>query len=273
MRSRRAFTLVELLVVIGIIAVLIAILLPVLSKAREQANRVKCGANLRSIGQALTMYTQQYRYYPGAETDDAGMIGLTGAIWPVRLRAFLAGSKEVFNCPSQDDRCRWTDSTPAPLVRAKGQVWISFGYTDNEPLIYRQSYFGYGYNAGGFAGDLGSTQDGTHKGLGLYVSRNPDPLYKLKFGGELAVARVRVPADMIAIADSTADSRLDYVISPMIDAPQVWPGRVHRGGANVLFCDGHVMWYRPEELVVDAQTPANAPRIRMWNNDHRTRAD
>src|SRR5437764_7496059 len=112
---RHGFTLVELLVVIGIIAVLIAILLPALNKARRAANEVACASNLHQLGIATIMYTNQWKYYPGCYGKNQAT-GTIFAAWPTRLRKYVGGQK-VFRCPSQLQDFEWElNRTVAPVA-------------------------------------------------------------------------------------------------------------------------------------------------------------
>src|SRR5262249_41137287 len=88
-RTAWAFTLVELLVVIGIIALLISILLPVLGSARKAAQSTKCLAALRNIGQAFSLYANDNKN-----------------VWPV-VRHHANGTDASFGLSARDDRWNW----------------------------------------------------------------------------------------------------------------------------------------------------------------------
>lgn len=88
MGGRRGFSLVELLVVIGIIAVLVGLLLPTLARAREKANMTKCASNLHEIGVLLQVYINDNRgwLFPVGPVDFTGLPTTLGTNLPPHLR-------------------------------------------------------------------------------------------------------------------------------------------------------------------------------------------
>ncbi|MBI5866340.1 MAG: prepilin-type N-terminal cleavage/methylation domain-containing protein [Planctomycetes bacterium] len=112
----RAFTLIELLVVVAIIALLIAMLLPSLSKAREQGRATKCLANLKQLTMVFNQYAHDYRYIPGTywqgplNLDWAGRVNAAYQSNPTRwrhpietsvLRSYLYSLDKVLECPTE----------------------------------------------------------------------------------------------------------------------------------------------------------------------------
>jgi prepilin-type N-terminal cleavage/methylation domain-containing protein/prepilin-type processing-associated H-X9-DG protein len=100
--AKRGFTLVELLVVIGIIALLMGLLMPSLSKAREESRRVKCLSNLRSIGQGMYLYAQAYRdRLPNGNSPKSGNPDKGDQVLVQFAQDYAQPG--VFHCPSDND--------------------------------------------------------------------------------------------------------------------------------------------------------------------------
>jgi prepilin-type N-terminal cleavage/methylation domain-containing protein/prepilin-type processing-associated H-X9-DG protein len=265
-RGKAGFTLVELLVVIGIIAVLIAILLPALNKARRAANEVACASNMRQLGMATIMYCNEWKYYPGAYGKSTS--GLEIAAWPTRLRKYLGGQK-VFRCPSQIQDFEWVpDQPPAPGRAATTATDFGYGYKAGESLLVNgEAKFTYGYNDWGA---VDANPSLPQRGLGGDIWR----------GGqyaEMKASRVRKISDVILISDIQCDTNTYcFNVDPVHSTER--PANVHRGGSNVVYCDAHVSWKNLNDLIcynpisgapllsIHPTRQKNAPQ---WNNDNK----
>jgi prepilin-type N-terminal cleavage/methylation domain-containing protein/prepilin-type processing-associated H-X9-DG protein len=231
MNGRRAFTLVELLIVIAVIAILAAILLPTLGNAKLSARRITCVNNLRQLGLASQMYWDDhegdaFRYMMGA--SNGGTIYWFGWIeaWVPGnegQRAFDAtagvlypyfGGRGVEVCPSLDYNSR--------LFKAKATG----------------AAYGYGYN--------------------LHISA-PAPQPPVK------IHRVTRPSDIALLADAgqindfqepaSADNPLIEEFYYINDTETTVHFR-HNRRANVLYCDGHVDPERPLAGSIDTRLPS-----------------
>jgi prepilin-type N-terminal cleavage/methylation domain-containing protein len=103
MSNKRAFTLIELLVVIAIIAILAAILFPVFAQAREKARQTSCLSNVRQLGLAMMMYSQDYDELSVTCEHDVEDIAELYA-WFQPLFPYLK-SRDVLRCPSIGTCC------------------------------------------------------------------------------------------------------------------------------------------------------------------------
>ena len=104
----RAFSLIELLVVIGIIAILISFLMPMLSRVRQHAKQITCQSNMRQVGQLLLIYANTYDgyIYPLGDKDVQPRLGMfvdPPHRWPVLVRGLDRWNPPLLLCPQDEE--------------------------------------------------------------------------------------------------------------------------------------------------------------------------
>ena len=209
-KSRAGFTLIELLVVIAIIAILAAILFPVFQKVRENARRTACLSNEKQLGLAFIQYTQDYDEIMPAATAGPGGVGQSGG-WVYYT---------VFNGPPYSFDV--TQGSLYPYVKSKA-VYIC--PDDTEGQASGDSYSMNSCAVGPIVPSVGGLCPG--KSLVAFDS----PANWMLLGEE---------ASYTPETDSTNDAYFVY-------GSDVFSVR-HTSGSDVLFVDGHVKYYRTEQI-------------------------
>ncbi|MBC8107366.1 MAG: prepilin-type N-terminal cleavage/methylation domain-containing protein [Anaerolineae bacterium] len=198
-RRVRAFTLVELLVVIGIIAVLIGVLLPALNKARQSANNLKCMSNLRTIGQAINIYTTQNK-----------------GVLPI---GFWDGSNP-FGSGATDKRTDWSVLLLNSLIKQSGT-----SYTDNTAAGGDRSQTRTGvFTDVDVPDSVGVLCYGAHPRLMPTINisepratQTLPPPNNIKYPSPYKIAKIRRSSEVLMIADATL-CQLTEIPTPCLQA-------------------------------------------------------
>jgi type II secretory pathway pseudopilin PulG len=128
---KMAFTLIELLVDI---AILEALLLPALSRAKAAGLSAACKSNLHQIGIALKLYTDESQKFPLAAAFEANTSGSPYVLWDTKLLRFASGNRDVFVCPANKLAPKWTNRLGWPMPNSsRGKVKFCNLFTASNP--------------------------------------------------------------------------------------------------------------------------------------------